>query len=160
MVALTEHSAARFDGVLERRALRHTCALRRTLLAGAGAALAIAATGIWLVPGSGTDAAGLLIRLLFSVFLMGLALVCLSARPADEAAPEIRIDTKSRRLSIVHVDDAGRHLDPVDYDIDDFAEFSLTGGALHARDSTGQPLIALPVGSKSTERAIRQCFDL
>lgn len=160
MVALPETTSARHENWQERMALRETCVLRRAAGAFLGVSLVVSAAGLWLFASAPDDAALALIKLLVSVSMLLLGLMFLGGTNRSRDEPELRIDTRIRRLSIVHFGTCGKPSRIEEFDIDSFAEFSLRDGALHARDATGRQVVAIPVSDRATENAIRRSFGL
>lgn len=160
MVAFPDTLNGNTEARMERDALRKTCAVRKAVKMFVGSALVIAAGGLWLVP-YGTEDAGLkLIKLLFSVSMLIFGMMFISALNKGEMEPEIRVDAKNRRLTIVHSDESGHRERVQTIDLDDLAEFSLSDGALMARDASGQQVIAVSVSSKATEAALREALRI
>lgn len=128
--------------------------LMRSALRCLGAGAVVAAFGVWLMPSMPGDAAMQLIKLLMSVVLLAAGAILLSVR-AGAAGPEIHIDTRARRLTILHQGADGRMRAEVAHDIDALSEVVLRDRLLTARDADGRALFALTIDNPQAERAIR-----
>ncbi len=127
--------------------------LRRNAMRIAGVSALVAAAGLWLIPVVPGDGAMQLTKLALSLALAGGGAFLLPTRASD-AGPEVQIDTVARRLTIIEKDARGRTLSQIAYCVDTLGELVLRDGLLTARDASGQPLIALPVGDASVEAAL------
>jgi len=113
----------------------------------------MAAAGLWLIPVMPGDGAMQLAKLALSASLAMGGTMLLSARNAA-GGPEVHIDTVVRRMTVIEKDARGRIRSEIVYPVDALGEMVLRDGLLTARDASGQPLIALPVGDTSVETAL------
>ncbi len=133
--------------------------LRRAAKGFLGSVLILSSAGVWLVSTGGTDAAMMLIKLLFSLSLFCVGAMCFSTLDADDLAPEVQIDTKRRQLRVIETGLDGRTRRVAVHALDDLAELSLRDQVLTARDFTGRQIVALPITDRATERALRRALS-
>jgi hypothetical protein len=131
-----------------------TGTLRRTAVSCAGAALLIAAIGLWLVPVIEGDAMMQLFKLAFSAALAVIGFMLLSRRRAA-AGPEVHINPATREMTIIERDAQGRESGEIRHDIDALGDIVLRDGLLTARCAEGQPLLTLPVTDPRIGAALR-----
>lgn len=103
----------------------------------AGAALALAAVGLWAAPGSSWESDVLLFKLILSLtaILAGIGLMSASAKPS---APEIEIDTIRREVRLVR---RMRGETPVLLEtcrFDELAHVEFDGASVNLWDSKGE----------------------
>lgn len=128
--------------------------IKRAALRCLGVAAVMAAIGIWMVPTLPGDAAMQLVKLTLSLgLLLGGAIMFTALRGV--AGPEVHIDPRSRRLTIVERGLDGKVRMEVSHDIDTLSEIVLRDHLLTARDAQGHPLLALSVTDPQAEAAIR-----
>lgn len=117
-----------------------------------GTVLVAAALGLWLVPAAPGDAGMRLIKLLFSASLF-VAGALLAWRPSpDLEAPEIRLDTRARRMRII-----GR-TGCTDLDFDELGCVEFTNDAVRLRAAHRGVDLHLPLRDAKTESAMRDAF--
>lgn len=126
---------------------------RRAVIACAGAALCMAAAGLWLVPSE--DAATQLIKLFASVVLLLGGLIMFSGLNREEATQEVQVDPVKRQLRVYEYDAKGRSSLKACHDIDDLKELSVAKRRLRARGADGVLLLEMPLGSDEEANAIR-----
>ena len=81
--------------------------LKRGLLAGLGVATLLAALGVWIVPVDAGDTAMQLVKLVFSISMLVLGMLFVSALDTRNADPEIHLDPHLRQLKVVEYDTNG-----------------------------------------------------
>lgn len=133
--------------------------VKRALLAGFGVATLLAALGVWIVPVDEGDTAMQLVKLVFSVSMLVLGMLFVSALDSRHAEPEIHLDPKARRLRIVKIDDRGRGHVAGDFSLDELSDITLKDRHLTARDARGEEVVSVPVRNAAAERAIRQALS-
>lgn len=130
-------------------------ALRRTALRCGAAALLIAALGLWLVPVIEGDALMQLCKLALSAVLaMAMAGVLMLIGRGGIAGPEVHVNTRTRRMTIIERDAKGLVCSQIGHDIDALGDIVLRDGLLTARCGAGQPLVTLPVSDPKVEAAL------
>lgn len=132
--------------------------LKRAALRCMGIAAVTAAIGVWMVPALPGDAAMQLVKLTLSLGLLLGGAIMFSALRAV-AGPEVRIDPRTRRLTILERGLDGKVRMEISHDIDSLAEIVLKDHLLTARDAQGRPLIALSVTDPQAEGAIRDILN-
>lgn len=130
-------------------------ALKRALLSGLGVASMMAALGVWIVPVDEGDTAMQLVKLVFSVAMLGLGMLFVSALDSRYAEPEIHLDPKARQLRIVEFDSKGVAHVSGDFNLDELAEITLKDCHLTARDTNGEQIVSVPVRNAAAEEALR-----
>lgn len=133
--------------------------LKRALLSGLGVASMMAALGVWVVPVDEGDTAMQLVKLVFSVSMLGLGMLFISALDSRYAEPEIHLDPKARNLRIVEFDKKGVAHVTGDYNLDALAEITLKDCHLTARDTNGDQIVSVPVHNAAAEEAIREALN-
>lgn len=133
--------------------------LKRALLAGFGVASLLAALGVWIVPVDEGDTAMQLVKLVFSVSMLVLGMLFVSALDNRHAEPEIHLDPKTRRLRIVEIDNKGTAHIAGDYNLDDLSDITLRDCHLSARDAKGEEIVSVPVRNTAAEKAIREALS-
>lgn len=132
--------------------------LKRAALRCLGVAAVMAAIGVWMVPTLPEDAAMKLVKLTLSIgLLLGGAIVFSALRSVS--GPEVRIDTYTRRLTIIERGLDGKVRMEVSHDIDTLDEIVLQDQLLTARDAQGRPILALSVTDLQAEAAIRDMLN-
>ncbi|MEO1138598.1 MAG: hypothetical protein AAFW87_03990 [Pseudomonadota bacterium] len=126
---------------------------RRWILACAGAALCMAAGGLWLVPSE--DSAMQLVKLFASVIMLLGGLFMFDGLNEKTDAPEVQVDPYKRQLRVYEYDAKGRSSLKASYDIDELLELSVRQRRLRARDAIGKVVIEMALGSEEEESAIR-----
>lgn len=126
---------------------------RRALTACAGAALCMAAGGLWLVPSE--DAAAQLIKLFASVIMLLGGLILFNGLNVEDDATEVQVDAEKRQLRVYEYDAKGKSVLSACYDIDALQELSVSQRRLRARDSEGTLVLEMPLNSAEEENAIR-----
>lgn len=118
-----------------------------------GAALLIAAIGLWLWPGASWDPLLMLVKLGLSLFLLcgGMMFLMAARRPSH---PEVRLDARRGCLRLIERD-AGAVIREIEISYDDLSEVDLRDGMLIARDHHGQAVVAMPVEHSGDIDAIR-----
>ncbi|WP_299843096.1 hypothetical protein [uncultured Roseovarius sp.] len=133
--------------------------LKRALLAGFGVATLLAALGVWIVPVDEGDTAMQLVKLVFSVSMLVLGMLFVSALDSRHAEPEIHLDPTARRLRIVEVDTRGKAHVAGDFSLDELSDITLRDRHLTARDATGEEVVSVPVRNAAAEQAIREALS-
>jgi hypothetical protein len=133
--------------------ISETGALRRTGMRCSAAALLIAALGLWLVPAVEGDALMQLGKLALSAVLAMTGAVMLFGR-SGIAGPEVHVNTRTRRMTIIERDERGSVRSEICHDIDTLGDIVLRDGLLTARCGAGQPLVTLPVSDPKVEAAL------
>ncbi|MCZ4352969.1 hypothetical protein O4H61_10635 [Roseovarius aestuarii] len=123
------------------------------VLKAVGVGCIAAAVGMWLIPVVPGDALMQLAKLLLSA-CMAAGGVMVFAGFRREAGPEVRIDTRQRRINVIEHDKRGNVLSNIDHDIDQLSEIVLRDNLLTARDQNGRQVIALPVTDPAIENAL------
>lgn len=111
-----------------------------------GAALVLAAAGLWLAPGVAADAELALMKLGASLFLAALGVVLLLAGRRS-GVDEVQIDTIQREIRIVT-----RGIDGIArlrgrYRFCDICDLRVEDDVLLARDHTGRVVLNRPIGN-------------
>lgn len=132
--------------------------VKRALLAGLGVASMMAALGVWIVPVDEGDTAMQLVKLVFSVGMLGLGMLFVSALDSRHAEPEIHLDPRTCQLRIVEIDKKGVAHVTGDYNLDALAEITLKDCHLSARDTNGDQIVSVPVRNAAAEQAIREAL--
>ncbi|MFD1156786.1 hypothetical protein [Roseovarius aestuarii] len=130
--------------------------VKRALLAGFGVAALLSALGVWIVPVDQGDTAMQLVKLIFSILMLVLGMLFVSALDRRHAEPEIQIDPASRQLRIVEVDSRGEAFVSGDYNLDELSDITLRDRHLTARDAKGTQVVSVAVYSAAAEMAIRK----
>ncbi len=133
--------------------------LKRAMMAGLGASAVIAALGVWIVPVDDGDTAMQLVKLVFSVKLLVLGMLFISALDNRNADPEIHLDPTERMLKIVAYDTNGAAHVMGRYKLDDLSDITLRDRHLSARDPAGAQIVSVPVPSAGAEKAIRAVLN-
>lgn len=134
--------------------------LKRALMAGLGVASLMAALGVWIVPVDAGDTAMQLVKLVFSVSMLGLGMLFISALDNRNAEPEIHLDPKAGQLRIVEYDAKGIARVAGDYALKDLSDVSLRDCHLTARDADGNKIISVPLRNMAAETAIREALSI
>ena len=113
-----------------------------------------AAVGMWLIPVVPGDALMQLTKLLLSA-CMAVGGVMIFSGSRSAVGPEVRIDTRARRIMIIERDARGRVQSEVSHEVDRLSEIVLRDKLLTARDAQGRPMIALPVQDVAVENALK-----
>lgn len=123
----------------------------------AGAALVVAAFGIWLLPTQAADPAMMLVKLLISVSLFVAGALFLNAARHSHSMPEIEIDRKTRELRVLTpTGKSTRHV--AVHPLDDLFELSFRDGLLNARDRSGQLVVSINVTEARDERNLHKAL--
>lgn len=155
MVAIPDRTQGRKtpNKTVIREDLESHSSARRALTACAGAALCMAAAGLWLVPSE--DAAAQLIKLFASVVMILGGLILFNGLNVEDTAPEIQIDAEKRQLRVYEYDANGGSVLQACYNIDALKELSVSKNRLRARDSDGTLVLEMPLDSEDDQKAIR-----
>ncbi len=132
--------------------------VKRALLAGLGVASLMAALGVWIVPVDEGDTAMQLVKLVFSVSMLVLGMLFVSALDNRNAEPEIHLDPKARQLRIIEIDNKGTAHIAGDFKLDDLSDITLKDCHLTARDANGDQIVSVPVRNAAAEKAIRDAL--
>lgn len=138
---------------------RGTNPVKRALLAGLGVATLLAALGVWVVPVDAGDTAMQLVKLVFSISMLVMGMLFVSALDNHQPEPEIHLDPAARKLRIVEVDKRGVARVAGDYSLDDLSDITLRDQHLTARDANGEQIVSVPVRNAAAERAIREALS-
>lgn len=133
--------------------------VKRALMACVGVASLMAALGVWMVPVDSGDTAMQLVKLVFSVSMLGLGMLFISALDNRHAEPEIHLDPKTGQLRIVEYDAKGKAQVTGDYKLGDLSDVSLKDCHLTARDSQGNQIVSVPLRNAAAETAIREALS-
>lgn len=127
--------------------------LRRAALRFAAVGSLAAAAGLWLVPAVPGDALMQVSKLALSALLAmgGIAVLTRTRRPGG---PEVQIDTRDRRLTIIERDAKGHVTSRQCHAIDELTDVVLREDMLTARDAQGGALPALPVTDAEVRAAL------
>jgi hypothetical protein len=117
-----------------------------------------AAAGMWLIPVASGDAVMQLTKLMMSA-CMAVGGVMMFSGSRRASGPEVRIDTRARRIIVIERDASGRIQSELTHDVDLLGEIVLRDNLLTARDAQGQQMIALPVRDPSVEKALLAMLD-
>ena len=139
---------------------RGTSPLKRALLAGFGVATLLSALGVWIVPVDEGDTAMQLVKLVFSISMLVLGMLFISALDNRQLEPEVHLDTNTRQMRIVQIDGRGNAHVEGDFNLDDLSEITLRDRQLTARNLRGEEILSIPVRSDAAERAIRDALSL
>ncbi len=127
--------------------------VRRTALRCAAVGSLAAAAGLWLVPAVPGDALMQVFKLALSALLaMGGIVILTRTRCPD--GPEVQIDTRDRRLTIIARDAKGHVRSKQCHSIDGLTDVVLRDDMLTARDAQGGALLALPVTDPAVRAAL------
>ena len=132
--------------------------VKRALLAGLGVASLMAALGVWIIPVDQGDTAMQLVKLVFSVSMLVLGMLFISALDSRYAEPEIHLDPKARQLRIIEIDKKGNAHIAGDFHLDDLSDITLKDCHLTARDANGDKIVSVPVRNTAAEKAIRDAL--
>lgn len=132
--------------------------VKRALLAGLGVVALLAALGVWIVPVDEGDTAMQLVKLVFSISMLVLGMLFVSALDARHAEPEIHLDSKTRQLRIIEIDKRGAAYVAGDYNLNELSEITLKDCHLTARDANGHQIISVPIRNTAAENAIRSAL--
>ena len=132
--------------------------VKRILMAGLGVASLMAALGVWIVPVDEGDTAMQLVKLVFSVSMLVLGMLFVSALDTRHPEPEIHLDPKARQLRIVEIDNKGTAHVAGDYNLDELSDITLKDCHLTARDENGDQIVSVPVRNVAAENAIREAL--
>jgi len=110
----------------------------------AGAGLAAASFGLWMLPAHAADPAMMLVRLVFSIGLFAAGTVCLLAARRAALSPEVRIDHATRELRVLSRGPGGTR-QVAAHRLDDLHELALRDGLLSARNASGRLVVSLDV---------------
>lgn len=122
---------------------------RRAIAACAGAALYMAALGIWLVPAE--DSATQLIKLVASCIMMGIGAFLFHGVSSGRQDPEVQVDLIKRQLRVYEYDTKGRSVMTACHAMDDLQELSLRKDRLLARDASGDLMMDVEIGTEEGE---------
>ena len=127
--------------------------LRRGAMRCAAVGSLMAAAGLWLVPAVPGDALIQLFKLALSALLAmgGIAILMRTRRPDG---PEVHVDTRDRRLTIIERDAKGIVRSERCHPIDELKEIVLRDNMLTARDAQGSALFTLPVTDPAIQAAL------
>lgn len=125
-----------------------------------GVALVVSAFGVWIVPTGAGDPAMMLIKLVFSLALFWAGMLCLSVFATETGLPEVEIDSRSRKLRVIHPEPGGRTARVTVHDFDDLVELSLRDRMLTARDRQGRQIVSLELHDTRSERMLRNALSL
>ena len=128
--------------------------LKQLACALCGVGLVLAAMGVWVMPATPGDSAMQLVKLLVSMVMLFVGLLCLRAMRDGAAGPEIELDTNARELRLVMVDRRGARRNKAVYKVEDLSELTLRDRYLIARDGRGRKLLSVPVANRATEKTI------
>jgi hypothetical protein len=131
--------------------------LRRAITACAGAALVMAAIGVWFIPAE--DSAMRLIKLFVSAAMFGAGLLMFHGLSDRRGLPEVQLDPAKRQLRVYEYDLNGKSVLTACHDIDALSELSLTDQTLRARDAQGQLVVSVPIPNAASETAIREAIS-
>lgn len=126
----------------------------QVVLSVVGVALIASALGMWLFPQTQHDAAMQLIKLLVSMSMLGMGLLCATALRARPEGRAVELDLRTRELRVMEY---SRRNPPVEVGRHAFAalsELTLQDRFLTARDANGRLILAAPVRNRAAERAI------
>lgn len=127
--------------------------LLEIVLRAVGVACMAAAGGMWLIPVVPGDALMQLAKLMLSACMaLGGVMIFSGLRRND--GPEVRIDTRARRIMVIERDARGHVRSEISHDIEALSEIVLRDNLLTARDAMGRPMIALPVTDPAVENAL------
>ncbi|MFX0542627.1 hypothetical protein ACEWPM_012950 [Roseovarius sp. S4756] len=130
-----------------------TGVLRRVTSRCTGAALLMAAAGLWLVPVIDGDAMMQLYKLAFSGVLAVVGAILLTGGHAA-IGPEVHLNPHTRQLTIIERDAHKNIRSQASHDIDTLGDVVLRDGLLTARCGAGLPLMSLPVTDPKVEAAL------
>ena len=118
-----------------------------------GAAILIAAAGLWLLPAGGWDAGVVLFKLVLSLtgVLAGLCLLQASATPD---APQIEIDVENRELRLIRTLRAGRVVVLRRCKFADLSHAERRGAHLRLWDETDRLMAEVTLTERDTLRAV------
>jgi len=133
--------------------------LKRALYAGLGVSILLAALGVWVVPVDDGDSAMQLVKLVFSVTMLVLGMVLISALDTRHAEPEIHLDPKTRHLKILAFDKSGATRVIGSYQLDELSDITLRDKHLTARDAQGAQIVSIAVRNPAAEKAIRAALS-
>lgn len=136
----------------------HEHTLRRAVLRFGAVGSLVAAVGLWLVPVVPGDALMQLFKLAFSA-LLAMVGVAVLARPRAPVGPEVQIDTRGRRLTIIERDAQGHVRSERSHCVDGLKEIVLRDNMLTARDAQGIALVAQPVSDPLVRAALMEMLS-
>lgn len=119
-----------------------------------GGCMVIAATGIWLVPGAGSDPQMALIRVGISVVLLFLGL-CLALTRERSSCPEIQFDAKRREMRVEEVRHDGRPVVILRRSYASIGAARFTSKSVQLLEWNGKLLIELPLEGRATRKMLR-----
>ncbi len=133
--------------------------LKRFLLACFGAASVLAALGVWMVPVEDGDNAMRMMKLVFSLAMLALGALFISALDGRHSDPEIHLDPATGCLRVVETGKDGAGQISGEYNLKDFSEITLQNGHLTAQDVRGQQALSVPVRDPLMQKAIRELLE-
>ncbi|RKT34589.1 hypothetical protein BXY70_0607 [Roseovarius halotolerans] len=134
--------------------------LYRAVLMCLGAALLMAAIGLWMVPAGAGDEPMLIVKLLISAVMLAVGLMLLSGLNEPAPSPEIQIDRDRGELRLIERGADGTARLAASHELEALSEVSLFNGVLSARDARGCELLSLPVTDARTRAALRAALDI
>src|SRR6056297_1350181 len=134
--------------------------VHRALFMCLGAALMMAAVGIWMVPSGPGDESMLIVKLLISAVMLVVGLMLMSGLNEAAPSPEIQIDRNRGELRLIKRGADGTARLAASHELETLSEVSLFNGVLSARDARGCELLSLPVTDARTRAALRAALDI
>ncbi|MCZ0810686.1 hypothetical protein N5A93_00430 [Roseovarius sp. EGI FJ00037] len=141
-------------------AKRRGARVHRALFMCLGAALMMAAVGIWMVPAGPGDESMLIVKLLISAVMLVVGLMLMSGLNEAAPAPEIQIDRAGGELRLMEYGPDGAPRLAARHELSALREVSLFNGVFSAKDARGCELISLPVTDSRTRAALRAALDI
>jgi len=134
--------------------------VHRALFMCLGAALMMAAVGIWMVPSGPGDESMLIVKLLISAVMLVVGLMLMSGLNEAAPAPEIQIDRARGELRLIEYAPGGAPRLAASHELAALKDVSLFNGVFSARDARGCELISVPVTDARTRTALREALDI